>query len=65
MPTYTYLHFDENTTCEKGQEFEIVQSIKDDKLLKCPECDRSIKRIIAGSVGVKWKNGAPTPKHYM
>ena len=50
MPTYEY-------RCENCKyEFEIMQSIKDDPLTKCPECGKNkLKKIISGGAGVIFK----------
>jgi putative FmdB family regulatory protein len=49
MPTYQY-------RCDKcGHEFEEFQSIVEDPLEKCPECDGSVHRIISGGAGLIFK----------
>lgn len=50
MPTYEY-------ECNKcGYSFEILQSIKDDSLKKCPKCGKnSLKKIISGGAGLIFK----------
>jgi len=50
MPTYEY-------KCENcNYEFEIMQSIKDDALTKCPECGKKkLKKVISGGAGVIFK----------
>jgi putative FmdB family regulatory protein len=49
MPTYGY-------KCEEcGHDFEILQSIKDDALKKCPECAGPVKRVISSGVGIIFK----------
>lgn len=50
MPTYDY-------KCDKcGHEFEIYQSMKDDKLTKCPSCgENSLKRLIGSGGGLIFK----------
>lgn len=50
MPTYEY-------ECKKcGHSFEILQSIKDSPLKKCPECgENSLKKIISGGAGLIFK----------
>ena len=46
MPTYHY-------RCGKcAHEFEQFQSIMDDALTDCPECDGRIVRVISGGAGV-------------
>ncbi len=47
MPIYVYEAEDEKRSCGKCRGgFEISQSIKDDKLEKCPECGAKIVRVI-------------------
>ncbi len=50
MPTYEY-------ECNKcGYSFEILQSIKDASLKKCPKCGKdSLKKIISGGAGLIFK----------
>lgn len=50
MPTYDY-------KCDNcGHEFEIFQSMKDDKLTLCPECGKKkLKRLIGGGSGLIFK----------
>ncbi|MBF0225656.1 MAG: zinc ribbon domain-containing protein [Desulfobacterales bacterium] len=45
MPTYEYTHLDE--PCEKGDVFEVIQSINDSPLAVCPKCKGMIKKIIS------------------
>lgn len=33
--------------CEKGHVIEVEQSIKDEKLTKCPKCQAPTKRLIS------------------
>ena len=50
MPTYQY----ECSGC--GYEFEVLQSMKDAKLRKCPECGKlKLSRLIGGGSGVIFK----------
>ena len=50
MPTYEYKCSD----C--GHEFEIIQSMKDEPLKKCPNCGKNkLRKIISGGVGVIFK----------
>jgi predicted nucleic acid-binding Zn ribbon protein len=68
MPVYLY----ECTKCER--KLEVTQNIKD-KVLKHKRhikrdyrekrCNGTLKRLIAGSVSVAWKGGAPTSKTYV
>ncbi len=50
MPTYEY-------QCDAcGHEFEAFQSMKDDALTVCPECQKkSLRRLISGGVGIIFK----------
>lgn len=50
MPTYDY-------KCDAcGHEFETYQSMKDDKLTKCPVCGKeSLKRLIGSGSGLIFK----------
>jgi putative FmdB family regulatory protein len=49
MPTYGY-------KCEScGHDFEIFQSIKDDAIKECPECNGPVKRLIGTGAGVIFK----------
>ena len=50
MPTYQY----ECSAC--GHEFEIMQSMKDEKLKKCPKCSKlKLHRLIGAGAGVIFK----------
>jgi putative FmdB family regulatory protein len=49
MPTYEY----ECTKC--GHTFEVMQSIKDKSLSRCPECKGALRRLIFGGLGVIFK----------
>jgi putative FmdB family regulatory protein len=49
MPTYEY----ECSSCHIR--FEKFQSIKDDPLSKCPECNGPVKRLIGAGVGIIFK----------
>ena len=47
MPIYVYQAMKPEEGCEKcAQEFEVAQSIRDDRLTVCPECGRPIQRLI-------------------
>ncbi len=51
MPTYDY-------KCQKcGHQFEVFQSMKDDRLTDCPleECDGSVKRLLGTGAGIIFK----------
>lgn len=51
MPTYGY-------KCEKcNHEFDTFQSIKDDPVKKCPECNGPVKRLIGTGAGIIFKGG--------
>ena len=66
MPTYEYV-------CEEcGHDFDVFQSMKDDKLKQCPKCKAmKLKRKIGGGAGIifhgkgfyctDFKNSTPTP----
>ena len=46
MPTYDY-------RCEScGHEFELFQNITDDPIRKCPECGKTVKRLIGAGAAV-------------
>jgi len=45
MPVYEYEHTSE--ACALGAIFEVEQSINDKELVRCPECDGPIHRIIS------------------
>jgi len=47
MPLYVYEAKDPAKGCDRCRGgFEITQSIKDDKLAKCPDCGAEIYRVI-------------------
>ena len=49
MPTYDY-------QCEScGKTFEHFQSMSDDPLFECQECNGSLKRLIGGGLGIIFK----------
>ena len=49
MPTYDY-------KCEKcGKTFEYFQSMSDEPLTVCQECNGSLKRLIGGGLGIIFK----------
>ena len=48
MPTYDYL-------CENGHRFELFQSMKDDALTTCQECEAPVKRLIGTGAGFLFK----------
>jgi putative FmdB family regulatory protein len=45
MPTYEYEHLDE--PCERGQIFEIRQSLNDPPLAVCPRCKGMVKKLMS------------------
>ena len=49
MPTYEYRCND----C--GYEFEIFQSMKDDRLTACEKCNGTLKRLIGTGAGIIFK----------
>ena len=49
MPTYEY----ECRTC--GHTFEAFQSMSDAPLSSCPECGKSVRRMINGGMGIIFK----------
>jgi putative FmdB family regulatory protein len=50
MPTYQY----QCGNC--GHEFEILQSMKDEKLTECPECgEKALRRLIGSGSGLIFK----------
>jgi putative FmdB family regulatory protein len=49
MPTYDY----ECTKCK--HKFEVVQKMTDKPLLKCPECEAKVKRLIGAGAGIIFK----------
>ena len=48
MPTYEY-------ECKKCGKFELFQSIKDDKLKRCPTCKGAVKRLMGSGAGIIFK----------
>ena len=51
MPTYDY-------KCEKcGHQFEVFQSMKDDRLTECPQegCEGPVRRLIGTGAGIIFK----------
>lgn len=50
MPTYDY-------ECENGHRFEVFQSMKDDALTHCNQCDAKARRIIGPGAGFIFKGG--------
>ena len=45
MPYYEYEHT--SGSCQLGKEFEIRQSIHDKPFVKCPECNKPVKRLVS------------------
>lgn len=63
MPYYTYEC--SNANCEYHKEpVDIEQKITDEKIHRCPKCNGQFKRLISGSVGLKFKGAGWTPKTY-
>ncbi len=48
MPTYEY-------ECKKCGHFELFQSIKDEKLKRCPTCKGAVKRLMGSGSGIIFK----------
>lgn len=48
MPTYEY-------ECKKCGHFEFFQSIKDEKLKRCPTCKGTVKRLMGSGAGIIFK----------
>ena len=47
MPLYVYEAKDPKKSCDRCRGgFEISQSLKDDRLVKCPDCGNEIFRVI-------------------
>ena len=49
MPTYEY----ECRSCE--HRFELFQSIMDDAITDCPECGKTVRRLIGAGAGIIFK----------
>ena len=70
MPLYTYIHRGSygGMPCAKlpagRATFEVVQPIKDATLTRCPECGRSVERVVPTGTSFRFKNGAPTPRFH-
>ena len=45
MPIYEYEHLD--VPCEKGQMFDVKQSIHDEELTQCPDCEGPVRKLIS------------------
>jgi putative FmdB family regulatory protein len=45
MPIYEYEHIGEG--CDLGKIFEINQSLDSEKLIRCPQCGKKVKRLIS------------------
>ena len=45
MPVYEYEHV--RRSCKLGKVFDFRQSLTDEPLAKCPECNRAVKKIIS------------------
>ena len=49
MPTYEY----QCDSCGNG--FEAVQKMADAPLTTCPECGKSVRRVLSGGLGISFK----------
>lgn len=49
MPTYDY----KCTQC--GHDFEMFQSMSEDHIKKCPECEGIVRRLVGGGSGLIFK----------
>ena len=49
MPTYEYVC----DSCE--HRFELMQRMKDDPVKVCPECGKSVRRVLSGGIGISFK----------
>jgi putative FmdB family regulatory protein len=49
MPTYDY----KCTQC--GYDFEMFQSMSEDHIKKCPECEGIVRRLVGGGSGLIFK----------
>ena len=49
MPTYDY----KCTQC--GYDFEMFQSMSEDHIRKCPECEGIVRRLVSGGSGLIFK----------
>lgn len=56
MPTYTYKCFNKEQKC--NHEFEIKQSMKDDKLTHCDKCNsETLERVLQPTQVIYKSNG--------
>ena len=61
MPVYVYEAKDPETACASCRAgFEIVQSVKDDRLTACPSCGAPVYRVLQPS----WLGHSKTDLHY-
>ena len=61
MPLYVYEAKEKGKSCAKCRGgFEVVQSIKDDRLEVCPDCGQAVIRVIQAP----WLNHSKTDLHY-
>ena len=56
MPTYVY-------ECSRCGEFEVEQSITAPALERCPRCEGSVKRLIAGGTSFMLRGSAASDTH--
>lgn len=45
MPVYEYEHV--GKSCERGDRFEVTQSMNSEKLSQCPDCGGEVRRVIS------------------
>ena len=61
MPTYVYEAKELGKGCAKCRGgFEVVQSLKDERLTACPDCGAEIYRVSPGA----WMTHSKTDLHY-
>jgi len=48
MPVYEYRASDTSKACDRCRKlFEVQQSMKDDPIETCPECDNPVERVVS------------------
>jgi putative FmdB family regulatory protein len=45
MPIYEYEHLQKS--CKLGKVFDVKQTLNDDELIRCPQCDGPVQKIIS------------------